>query len=226
MKLLIALSFLSLTGAAPLSVERRQFGGLAGLFGGGGGTGAGGGPRSGQTCLVYARGSTEVSPMGWIIGPGLQSSLKLKIPGLQVFPVMYEASLFTNVRLERTDSASMDEGVKAFNKAESAGCQVIVAGGYSQGAAVMHNVIQRRLGASTKQKIAGVALFGDTLNTQDSGHIRNFPKERSKVWCNSGDGVCDGGLAVNGAHLSYGAGTISEATNWLMERVSALARGG
>lgn len=159
------------------------------------------------------------------MGPGLQYSLKRQIPNLQTFPVLYAASLLTNVSPARTDRASMNEGVKAFQKAEDAGCSTIVAGGYSQGAAVMHNVIQKMLSPSIKQKIAGVALFGDTRNYQDSAHILNFPRERSRVWCNSGDGVCNGALNVNAAHLAYGAGTTSEAATWLLGRISSMGRG-
>jgi len=217
MKSLALISMLSVALAAPTDVDKRQFGSL---FGGGGGLGGG------STCMVFARGSTEPSPIGILIGPGLMSALSYKIPGLQQFPVYYSASLLTNVWLERTDTESIQKGVEAFNKAEAAGCKTIIAGGYSQGAAVMHNVIARKLSPATKAKIAGVALFGDTRNTQDRGHIPNFPQERSKVWCNAGDGVCDGGLVVNAAHLSYGPGTTSEAANWLVGRIQAMQRGG
>jgi len=149
------------------------------------------------------------------------ASLKYKIPDLQVFPVYYAASLGTNISPLRTDSDSIKLGVAAFQKAHDAGCDVIIAGGYSQGAAVMHNVIATRLGRVVKGKVAGVALFGDTRNYQDGKHIPNFPRDKSRVWCNDNDGVCNGGLNVNIGHLSYGPGTISEATTWLMERIAA-----
>jgi predicted esterase len=70
-----------------------------------------------------------------LIGPSLQSALKRQIPGLQTFPVLYAASIGTNISNDRTDAASIAKGVDAFNKA--AGCSVLVAGGYSQGAAVV-----------------------------------------------------------------------------------------
>jgi hypothetical protein len=108
--------------------------------------------------FVFARGSTEPSPLvslfgmwgrvcckgshplilgakGILIGPSLQSSLKSKIPGMQTFPVLYAASLTTNISNDRTDAASIAKGVEAFQKA--AGCSVLIAGGYSQGAAVV-----------------------------------------------------------------------------------------
>jgi cutinase len=124
----------------------------------------------------------------------------------------------TNASPQRTDQASITKGVEAFTKA--ANCKAIVAGGYSQGAAVMHNSV-RAVKANVKNKIAGVALFGDTLNKQENGHIKDFPQERSKVWCNQGDGVCGGQLNVNAGHMSY-SGSTREAANWLNQRVKAM----
>ncbi|KAF2397322.1 alpha/beta-hydrolase, partial [Trichodelitschia bisporula] len=156
--------------------------------------------------FVFARGSMEPSPMGMLIGPQLESDLKKAFPKtLTTYPVLYSASLLTNLSPARTDQASIDKGLEAFRKAAS--CRIIIAAGYSQGAAVMHNVVSwKGLDSALKNKIAGVALFGDTRNQQDKGHILNFPAERSKVWCTPSDGVCGGQLNVNAAHLSYSNG--------------------
>jgi cutinase len=142
---------------------------------------------------------------------------------MKTFPVMYAASLLTNISPARTDQASIDEGKKAFEKANSeCPSAKIVAGGYSQGAAVMHNTIglTKSLSEAIKSKIVGVALFGDTRNQQDKGHIPNFPDERSKVWCNKDDGVCGGQLVVNAGHMSYDQKYIEEAAEWLAQRVN------
>jgi len=164
--------------------------------------------------FVFARGSTEPSPLGILIGPSLQSSLRGLLPGMQTFPVGYAASLATNISIDRTDAASIKKGVEAFQQAAGK-CKVIVAGGYSQGAAVMHNAVSKAISQDIKSKIAGVALFGDTRNQQDKGHIPNFPTEKSKVWCNASDGVCGGALNVNAGHLSYSNAQISEAARYL-----------
>ena len=84
----------------------------------------------------------------------------------------------------------------------------------------MHNVVSK-LDGSLKSKIAGVALFGDTRNKQDNGHIPNFPQEKSRVWCNKNDGVCGGALNVNGGHLSYSSAQINEAATWLAGRAKS-----
>jgi cutinase len=144
--------------------------------------------------------------------------LRSHIPGLKTFPVNYAASITTNISEQRTDQASINEGVKAFKKASS--CGKIIAGGYSQGAAVMHNVLSKSgLDSGTKNKVVGVALFGDTRNKQDGGHIPNFPAAKSRVWCNPSDGVCGGQLMVNAGHLSYSSAQINEAAKWLAGKV-------
>jgi len=79
----------------------------------------------------------------------------------------------------------------------------------------MHNVVSKKLSAEVKGKLAGVALFGDTRNKQDGGHIPNFEPGKSKVWCNASDGVCGGLLNVNAGHLSYSNSQINEAASYL-----------
>jgi cutinase len=138
---------------------------------------------------------------------------------MQTFPVLYAASLATNISPQRTDQTSINKGLTAFNNASK--CRVIVAGGYSQGAAVMHNSVSR-LNAQLKAKVAGVALFGDTRNKQDKGHIPNFPQDRSRVWCKRNDGVCGGGLNVNAGHMSYSQSDISQAATYLAQKAKSL----
>jgi cutinase len=137
---------------------------------------------------------------------------------MRTFPVLYSASIATNISPTRTDAKSISKGVSTFNQAQN--CRVIVAGGYSQGAAVMHNSVSK-LSAALKSKIAGVALFGDTRNLQDGGHIKNFPRDRSKVWCKAGDGVCRGTLAVGASHLSYSQVEAQSAGTWLAQKAKS-----
>lgn len=81
---------------------------------------------------------------------------------------------------------------------------VIVAGGYSQGAAVNHRAIEA-LPADVQSRVAGVILYGDTQNTQDNAQIPGYPKDKTMIICAPGDLVCKGTLTILPAHLSYGA---------------------
>jgi len=196
MKVLSTIVLASAVLASPRGVEKRQ-----------------------ANCVgfVFARGSAEPAPLGLVVGLPLEPALKAMIPNLRTFPVMYSASLATNVSPARTDQGSISKGVAAFQRASSA-CRVMVAGGYSQGAAVMHNVIGKRLSQTVKSRIAGVVLYGDTRNKQDHGKIPNFPANRVKVICNPTDGVCGGALIVNVGHMTYTA-RIAEGASFLAGRV-------
>ncbi len=139
------------------------------------------------------------------------------MPNLRTFPVEYGASLVTNIRPQRTDGTSIQIGVNTFERAARQ-CRTLVASGYSQGAAVLHNVIGKRLSAGIKNRIAGVVLFGDTRRVQDGGKIPNFPRDRVKIICNPTDGVCGGTLLITAAHLTYPV-RVNEGANFLAQKI-------
>jgi cutinase len=87
----------------------------------------------------------------------------------------------TNVLPGGAEYAGINKAKELFNAAASA-CpeSMLVGGGYSQGAALMHRAIES-LPQATKDKIVAVVLYGDTQNLQDGGRIKNFPKEKVKV---------------------------------------------
>ena len=80
----------------------------------------------------------------------------------------------------------------------------IVAGGYSQGAALIAGAVSG-LDDDVKSMVKGVVLYGYTKNLQNDGSIPDYPKDQTKVFCNVDDGVCSGSLVVTAGHLTYTA---------------------
>ncbi|KAH8730384.1 cutinase-domain-containing protein [Phaeosphaeriaceae sp. PMI808] len=156
--------------------------------------------------FAWARGSTEIGNMGTIVGPPTSDGLKQAFGNNAVATegIDYAAAIGTNVLPGGTDNVSkqlMQDTLTAM--VSQCPDSVIVAGGYSQGAAVNHRAIEE-LPANVQDRIAGVILYGDTQKQQDNAQIPNFPKEKVEIICQFGDAVCNGRLLVLPAHLTYG----------------------
>lgn len=115
----------------------------------------------------------------------------------------YEATLADNFLPAGTSRAAINEAKRLFTLAHTK-CPnaAIVAGGYSQGTAVMSNSISE-LSAEIQDQIKGVVLFGYTKNLQNRGRIPNFPESKTEVYCNTTDAVCWGTLFIMPSHFLY-----------------------
>lgn len=136
----------------------------------------------------------------------------------------YAAALAPNFQPKNTDDQSIAAATKIMNMAMTKCPQsTIVMGGYSQGSAVVDNAIQA-MPAASQQKIAGVVLFGYTRNAQDKAQIPGYPQAQTKIFCATGDLVCDNTLTITAAHLSYAANA-PDAAKFLASMASAAPGG-
>lgn len=88
----------------------------------------------------------------------------------------------------------------------------------SQGAALAAAAVSD-LDTTVRNQIVGTVLFGYTKNLQNRGAIPNYPADRTKVFCATGDLVCTGTLTITAAHLSYGDEARSEAPQFLESKI-------
>ncbi|GKU08799.1 unnamed protein product, partial [Fusarium langsethiae] len=174
--------------------------------------------------FIYARGSTELGNLG-TLGPRTASALENYFGGdgvwIQGVGGSYRATIGDNLLPRGTSRAAIREMLDLFNLA-STKCPSakIVAGGYSQGAALAAASIED-ISSTVRDKVAGTVLFGYTKNQQNNGRIPNYPAERTKVFCNFGDLVCTGSLIVAAPHLTYQDDASGPAPQFLIQRVGA-----
>ncbi|KAF5022712.1 hypothetical protein F66182_5260 [Fusarium sp. NRRL 66182] len=221
---LLAATASALPATDNTGIEVRQFGGSTrnDLSNGNSGSCPG-------VIFVYARGSTETGNLG-TLGPSIASKLEAKYGrnGVWIQGVggAYRATLGDNALPRGTSTAAIREMLGLFNTAnQKCPSATLIAGGYSQGAALAAASVTD-VDASIRNKIAGVVLFGYTKNQQNRGQIPNYPAERTKVFCNTGDLVCTGSLVVAGPHLMYQSDAAGPAPQFLIQRVEALQGSG
>ncbi|KAH8901442.1 putative cutinase [Thozetella sp. PMI_491] len=165
--------------------------------------------------FIFARGSTESGNMGTIVGPqtcaALQAQLGASKVACQGVGDGYLATLADNFLPQNTSPEAIQAATNLFQLAHTKCPNTkVVAGGYSQGTAVMDNSIQA-LSSEIRNQIKGVVLFGFTRNAQDGGKIPNYPSSQTQVYCAVGDLVCDNTLVITPAHLTYGVDAVPAA---------------
>ncbi|KAJ5107108.1 hypothetical protein N7456_003783 [Penicillium angulare] len=208
---LLSLALVPFIAASPTGVQSRQYISASDVDDG----------NCKSTMFIFARGSTEVGNMGTVVGPEVCDALSTQLGGdlgCQGVGGAYTAGLGENFLPQNTAPQDIQAAVDEFNSCNTKCPNAkIVAGGYSQGSAVMDNAIQK-LSSDVVAKVKGVVLFGFTRNLQDGGQIPNYPKDQTKVYCAVGDEVCDGTLIITAAHLTYGADA-SDAATFLASKV-------
>jgi len=183
--------------------------------------------------LIFARASTEPGNMGSSMGSitcsGLKKTYSNDVACQGVGKTVgrgYSAGLADNVMPKGTSESAITEATAMFTQANTK-CpkSIIVAGGYSQGTAVMMNTISK-LPAGLKNKVVATVLFGYTKNKASKGGIPNYPSERVKVYCSKNDGVCGNTLSVTAGHFSYMAdGSGPQSLAFLKEHIDKALKG-
>ncbi|TKW49756.1 Cutinase 3 [Colletotrichum tanaceti] len=100
----------------------------------------------------------------------------------------------------------------------------IMAGGYSQGSAILTKVLSDHLDDQYKKRFAGVVMFGSTVQAKTGGVIPDFPPEATQMICHMLDLVCRIGLKVSamfGSHRNYGQDT-RKAAEFLIARLAQM----
>jgi hypothetical protein len=78
------------------------------------------------------------------------------------------------------------------------------------------------------QNLQAAVTYGDPLKNYGfgPGTWGSLPKERTLIFCNSGDGVCGGAFSISAAHLSYTSnGDIKKGVDFVAKTLSALGEG-
>nr|BAN51852.1 cutinase [Paraphoma sp. B47-9]BAN51853.1 cutinase [Paraphoma sp. B47-9] len=175
-----------------------------------------------KAILIFARGSTETGNLGTLgapLGDALESRYGASNVWVQGVGGPYDAALGDNALPRGSSAAAIREGVRLLNLANSK-CpnSKVVAGGYSQGAALAAAAISDA-STTVRNQIVGTVLFGYTKNQQNRGGIPGYPQDRLRVYCAVGDLVCEGTLIVLAPHLSYGDEARNEAPAFLISKI-------
>ncbi|KAK0761957.1 hypothetical protein N5P37_004757 [Trichoderma harzianum] len=178
-----------------------------------------------RVIFIFARASTEIGNMvgGASAGPAVANALEGHYGASQVWVQgvgdPYTADLASNFLPGGTSQAAINEAKRLFNEAnQKCPNSAIVAGGYSQGTAVMSGSISG-LSSTVQNQIKGVVLFGYTQNFQNGGGIPNFPSSKLDVFCAATDAVCYGTLFILPAHFLYIDEAADEAPDFLINRI-------
>ncbi|KAG5914997.1 hypothetical protein E4U42_000192 [Claviceps africana] len=182
-------------------------------------------PPCPRAIFIFARGSTEPGNMGASVGPIVADTLTKQLGQgeiwIQGVGGAYTAGLVENALPGGSSPAAIQEMKRLLTLAHKK-CpkSTILAGGYSQGAALAADAVSASSKA-VREQIGAVVLFGYTKNQQNAGKIPNYPADRVKVFCNAGDMVCTGSLFITPAHLNYAADAAGPAPQFLESKVSA-----
>jgi alpha-beta hydrolase superfamily lysophospholipase len=134
----------------------------------------------------------------------------------------YGALMNDNGKPKGTCDACITGTIKMFQKVHTQCPKAkLMFMGYSQGGALMSNVIPQ-LPANIKSSIIGGVMFGSTRGT-----VAGYPKEKTAFYCSVDDRACNrrGNSGSSGSHMSYPKnGDVEKAVTFLGKQIDAARR--
>ncbi|KAE9972243.1 hypothetical protein EG328_005114 [Venturia inaequalis] len=154
-----------------------------------------------KNIVIFAKGTTEVGPLGITVGPVLNMGLPR---GWSVVGVPYTADLAGDYCLGLPGGmVARDMLNQAAKKCPDA---KIFMSGYSQGGMISHNAVAYA-DEEARARVSAVVVFGDPFQ---GAPIKGYDGPII-TYCNEGDYVCTGNFVVGAAHLAYTGSTASAA---------------
>ncbi|KAF2146200.1 carbohydrate esterase family 5 protein [Aplosporella prunicola CBS 121167] len=153
--------------------------------------------------------------MGSTVGPALSTQLSTALSSdLATQGVTYAADV--NGAIQGSISPKTAQGattMASLTKDVVARCPdtKVVLAGYSQGAQQVHGALMNLDGAALKA-VAAVVTFGDPLSKTA---FQGVDAAKTKVYCATGDQVCDGMFVITAAHLSYATASVPGAVDFV-----------
>ncbi|KAF4536460.1 Cutinase [Lasiodiplodia theobromae] len=165
--------------------------------------------------VVFARGTTEVSNVGVLVGPPFLDALRQRAGrwvSVAMQGVEYAANMTGYAMGGDPDGSQrmadyVEEAMTACPQTK------LVISGYSQGAQLTHNAA-KLLPANVTSKISSAVTFGDPYLSEP---FQGMSNATALKLCNEGDGVCQAGATIGLQHLVY-ARRVAEAADFVMSR--------
>ncbi|KAG9250988.1 cutinase-domain-containing protein [Emericellopsis atlantica] len=176
-----------------------------------------------EAIFIFARATGEPGNMGASAGPAVAGTLEREISSVWIQGVggPYDATVGDNVGRLGTSQEAIDEMTRLFNMAhDKCPDSAVVTGGYSQGTAVVAGSVST-LDAAVQEQVKGAVLFGYTKNRQNNEQIPNYPTDRTEIFCNPGDLVCEGSLIVAAPHFAYTTAARGPAADFLVQQINS-----
>ncbi|KAF2727749.1 carbohydrate esterase family 5 protein [Polyplosphaeria fusca] len=150
--------------------------------------------------VLFARGTTERGNMGTLTGPPFVEAVGAAVgeDNIAVQGIDYPADIPGFLAGGDADGSALMAQLVGEVMAACPTTKLVMSG-YSQGGQLVHNAADM-LSAAETEFVSSAVIFGDPNNGQAVGAL---PAAKTKVFCNDGDNICEGGNLILRPHLTY-----------------------